>query len=326
MKAKHFLQGLASAVIISLGLVSCTREAVPGKDDNAAQEYVEVSLKCSGEIIDLGQTPLSRSEGTDLYYVQAITVVEYEGKEYYEPYACGLFSDPALMKVKLRKEDKYFFNATMVKDGVNVISHDENGYYRLPFNCLLENTFVYGNTFSIDEIYNGTADVVTPDGDSYSSDIPSIERYYGSLENYIPSQGGTVTIDMAKMSFGLNVVTENFTEGSLQIDIYGGLGMIINYPLQEAFYTYCLYDLYEAYYGDYMDDLGAYEYRLITVRWTDGEGVTHPVAEKRVTFYRNKKTTIRIRIDTSVGSEQKGIGITVDSTGMTEDPEGVTFG
>lgn len=325
MKVKHFLQGLASAVIISLGLVSCTREAVPDKDDNAAQEYVEVSLKCSGEIIDLGQTPLSRSEGTDLYYVQAITVVESEGKKYYEPYARGLFSDPSMMKLKLRKEDKYFFNATMVKDGVNVISHDENGYYRLPFNCLLENTFVYGN-FSIDEIYYGTAEVATPDGGSYFSDKPSIERYYGFLENYIPSQGGTVTIDMAKMSFGLNVVTENFTEGSLQIDIYGGLEMIINYPLQEAFYTYCLYYLCNAYYGDYMNDLGACEYWLITVRWTDGEGVTHPVAEKRVTFYRNKKTTIRIRIDTSVGSEQKGIGITVDSTDMTEDPEGVTFG
>lgn len=325
MKAKHFLQGLASAVIISLGLVSCTREAVPDKDDNAAQEYVEVSLKCSGEIIDLGQTPLSRSEGTDLYYVQAITVVEYEGNEYYEPYACGLFSDPALMKVKLRKEDKYVFDATMVKDGVNVISHDENGYYRLPFNCLLENTFVYGN-FSNDEIYYGTAEVATPDGGSYSSDFPSIERYYGFLENYIPSQGGTVTIDMAKMSFGLNVVTENFTEGSLQIDINGGLRMIINYPLQEAFYTYCLYDLYEAYYGDYMNDLDVYEYRPITVRWTDGEGVTHPVAEKHVTFYRNKKTTIRIRIDKSIGSEQKGIGITVDTTDMTEDPDGVTFG
>lgn len=323
MKAKHFLQGLASAVIISLGLVSCTREAVPDKDDNAAQEYVEVSLKCSGEIIDLGQTPLSRSEGTDLYYVQAITVVEYEGGEYYEPYAHGLFTDPALMKVKLRKEDKYFFNATMVKDGVNVICH-EGTYYRLPFNCPLENTFVYGNVFTADNMYVGTADVATPDGGSYSSDIPSIERYYGFLENYIPSQGGTVTIDMANMSFGLNVVTENFTEGSLQIDIYGGLGMIINYPLQEDFYTYCLYDLYGAYC--YMNDPSAYEYRLVTVRWTDGEGVTHPVAEKRVTFYRNKKTTIKIRIDKSIGSEQKGIGITVDTTDMTEDPEGVTFG
>lgn len=325
MKAKHFLQGLAYAVIISLGMVSCVKEAIPDKDDNVSQEYVEVSLKCSGEIIGLGQTPLSRSEGTDLYYVQAVTVVESEGKKYYEPYARGLFSDPSMMKLKLRKEDKYVFDATMVKNGVNVISH-EDGYYRLPFNCQLENNFVYGNEFNPNDVFYGVSDIATPDGGSYKSEIPSIERYYGLLEDYTPSQGGTVSIDMAKMNFGLNVVTENFTEGSLQIDIYGGLGMEIIYPVMGAFNIYSLYNLYDAYCDDYMNDFGAYEYRLVTVLWTDGEGVTHPVAEKRVTFYRNKKTTIKIRIDKSIGSEQKGIGITVDTTDMTEDPDGVTFG
>lgn len=327
MKTKYFLKVLASALIISLGMVSCDRETVIDRDVNSPQEYVEVTLECSGEIIDIGQSPLSRSGGTDLYYLQVYTVVEYEGKEFYETYAHGLFSDPDNMKVRLLKNDKYAIVATMVKDGANVIRHDDNGYYYLPFNCRLENTFVHDNNFNVNDICFGAAEMVTEDNSSFLTYFfPSIDRYFGIVEGYVPSEGGTVGIDMEKMIFGLNVVTENFTEGSLMVDINGARGIVMDYPDVEAFRTYSLYYLYDTYYDYVVNDAGANEWVEVTVWWTDGTGKRHNIGQCPVAIYRNKITTIKIRIDTTLSPVSSGIDIIVDGTEMVVDPEGVTFG
>lgn len=326
MKTKYFLQGLVSALVLLSGLVSCNSETIPDKDADDSQDFVEVSLRCSGEISVLEQTPLSRAEGTDLYYVQVITVkIGEDDKEYYESYAHGLFTDPSLMKVRLKKTDRYEIYATMVKDGISVIASEKN-YYRLPFNCMLENSFVYGNVFEISNVFEGTADIPTDEEGYFERyDTPSIERYFGYLEDYFPAQDGNASIDMAKMNFGLNVVTENFTEGRLEIEIYGGPGIVIEYPQTEAFRAYSLYDLYNSYLGDYQNDFGAYEWKKVTVFWTDNEGIRRIVAEKRVTFYRNKKTTIKVRIDESVGFNPENVNISVDQTEMTVDPVDVIF-
>lgn len=61
MKTINFFKAVAAVFAFSLGISSCSKEEIPSAGTGAADEYVEVSLKCTGEITDMGVSPLSRA-------------------------------------------------------------------------------------------------------------------------------------------------------------------------------------------------------------------------------------------------------------------------
>ena len=53
--------------------------------------------------------------------------------------------------------------------------------------------------------------------------MPSIERYYGEITDYVPVTGGVVTIPLKKTVFGLRLIIEQVPEGTLNASCVSSL-------------------------------------------------------------------------------------------------------
>lgn len=324
MKARYFFRTLASALAIPLAISSCVDENLPSTAEDTSDEYVEVSLRCTGEITDQGETPLSRAGTDDLYYVQFLTMNYYDGTYYYDPFAYGLFDNVDNLKIKLDPKKTYRIEATMIEDAANVI-YNMDGVYGLPFGCTLTNSFVYDNSFYSGNTWMGTADIVDFAGKYFTYNNPSVNRYYGFLEGYSPVDNQNINIEMGKMIFGIEVKTENLTEGQIYVDIEGAESFTVGHEEKSAFRTFSLFNLYNAYYTGCVLDKDVYEIKLVSIYLELTPNYLTTVAERPVAFYRNKKTTITVRIDTITDLEESGLIIDIDEPELTDDPDEEIF-
>lgn len=319
MKTRHIFKALTSAFVISLFVSSCGKENLPSPAEDTSDEYVEVALNCTGEIIEQGQTPLSRAGSNDLYYIQVLLVDSVGDKRYYSSYAHGLFDNIDNLKVSLNKKEEYIIQATMIKDAASVIFYDGEAY-GYPFMTALTNTFTYTGEFDISLPYYGTVDILDEYGKIYTISNPNLYRYYG-FADFRPTSDGSISIDMAKMVFGLEVKTENFTEGTIRVNVSDAPGILVDSPDGTASAIFSLYDLYSAYIAYCLTDNSYFEPLLVTAEWIDGSGNSHTVAQKPVAFYRNRKTTITVRIDTTPNTGESGIDIDIKEPQMEDDAE-----
>lgn len=319
MKTRHIFKALTSAFLISLFVSSCSKENLSSPAEDTSDEYVEVALNCTGEIIDMGQTPLSRAGSTDLYYIQVLLTDSVGNNCYYTPYAHGLFDNIDNLKVSLNKKEDYTIQVTMIENAANIIFYDGESY-GCPFRSALTNTFTYTSEFDMSLPRYGLVEILAEDEKIYSIGNPNLNRYYG-LTYFNPSAGGSINIDMAKMVFGLDVKTENLTEGIIRVKVSDAPEILIDSPNGTASAIFSLYDLFMFYMNDYLADKGYFEVLLVTAEWIDGSGNSHLVAEKPVAFYRNKKTTITVRIDTTPNTGESGINIDIKEPQMEDDTE-----
>ena len=303
MKTINFFRAVAAVFAFSLGISSCSKEEIPSAGTGAADEYVEVSLQCTGSISDIEVSPLSRAGSNDLYYIQVLSYHEINGNTYYLQYAHGLFSKKDSIKsVRLRKDEKYYFLATVVEDGLDLIYHEEyDGItgYSAPFYSILNNTFEYANDFSIYYIYQGITDMFGSDGQMVTYEVAPVKRHFGMSGIITPTDGGTVAIDMAPMMFGIRVEAENFTEGKIVVQMYNGPEIVLESPEQSKTEYLSLYDPRGAYYDDYLARNGFYEWRTVQVKWIDTLGQEHFIGQRDITYHRNKIKTIRVRLPQS---------------------------
>ena len=63
MKTRYYFLTLISVLVVPFLMSSCSQEDIP---EIPSDEYIEVPLKFSGEITELGQEPLSRAGCTNL--------------------------------------------------------------------------------------------------------------------------------------------------------------------------------------------------------------------------------------------------------------------
>lgn len=68
MKVKDFFRQSALMLLLASGIVSCTETADNVPQDSDSKEVI-VPLSFSGEVLDMGTTPLSRAAGNDLLYI-----------------------------------------------------------------------------------------------------------------------------------------------------------------------------------------------------------------------------------------------------------------
>lgn len=301
MKKINFLKAVAAVFAISLGISSCSKEEIPTADADAADEYVEVSLQYTGEITDTGVSPLSRAGGkNDLYFIKVLEYIEAE--DYYLQHAYGLFhSKDSIKSLKLKKDAKYMIEATVVEDGINVIyseTYDGTFLSYRPFWCVLNNSFTYyDNSFISNYIYYGIADMYGENGERVAYRTPPLKRHFGTSDIFTAQEGVSVAIDMASMTFGLKVVAENLTEGSVKVSMVGAPDIILNSGEESKTLNLSLYDLSTAYWGDYKEEgKEDYETGFVTVVWTDSQGVEHFIGERNIIYHRNKIKTIRVRL------------------------------
>lgn len=327
MKTRHFFNILVSAFIISLIMSSCEKENFSSLTKDMSNEYVEVTLNCEGELLDMGQTPLSRSESDNLYYVQIFKIDEANKDNPYQPYIHGLFDhNPSNLTIELQSSKSYLFIVTMVENGKHII-YNENAYYYAPFGCNLTNTLTEAVDFPIFEegyyaSYTGWADVCNEKGEYIGRyDTPILTRYFGYKE-YVAKKNDTLHINMLKMTFGMNIITEGFNDKDIiSVNVQGApsVNLWANSQTQEPV-IYSFFDLLYA-YSLCMEGTLYHETLSVSVQLYDTVNETwHPIAMEPVTFYRNMKTTIKIRKGSNQ-MENSGINIDIKEPQFMEDPE-----
>lgn len=311
-------------MMVALAIAGCSNDEEPQVAPNPEplKEYI-VSLGFSGEITNISESPLTRVATDDLYGIQVYSMPT-NGTEY-KPYAYGLFDDKTKMTVKLLEGYKYKFASTMVVNGKSKVSSSGGGY-SFPFYAdgptANNNAFQYSSSKSFDPfIYKG--DMGGTVNNLYVAyKRPNVDRYYGDVTGYTPSENGNVSINMKRVVFGVKIITDGFTEGVLKITLKDSPDMNIQYPNTET------QDIFTFSNSEYFANHNAWtsdnytETIALSVSWEKLDGAIVPLVAQNITFKRNKMTIITIKVkDNSVNN---GVDVSQDNTSMG-DGENITI-
>lgn len=315
MKTKYILQ-ILSLLILVAGLTSCSKEEAPKE----VQEYT-ISLDLKGEI-SISEEPLTRAFTTD----DLIGVQVYEDNN---PYAYGLFDDVSRIKIPLHSNHKYKFVATVVKDGKNKIRYNQyTNTYSTPFTYApsrnpsqnnhqpkISTGFTHDDFFVMPHLASGRSEL----SDNTTSEYPSTDRFYGEIDNYTPTENGSVAIDLKRTAFGLKYEVSGITDGTVSVKIknnsrtfFENTSITSDYQSEEEIFTFS--DVYSAwlYADNYTESI------TVSASWLRGVGINQDLGSKTVQIKRNAMNIIRIKL--GAVNYDGNIGIEVEEeTDMDEE-------
>lgn len=304
---------LLLSLFVATGFAACSQEdsEIAPNDEHADEVLVNLNI---GTEITADYSPLTRAGSTDdLLGIQVDRINSNGTTE--EHFAYGLFDRLEGISVYLKKEYTYKITATLVKDGKNKLYNSGNGSY-YPFHCSsssgnvnCNNLFNY-STYYFNTLNNSKA---TLKGSSSAiTNYPELDRLYGEVTNIKPMVGGTIDLDLKRVSFGLKYEVSELDEGTLNVKIekintnaktfVNVTGVENDYKSETAYYTFT--DMTTAY--DRADTY--YESFLVTVSHKhDIIGVTESLGSVEVKIYRNKLNNIRINLKTVAGEETRSV-------------------
>lgn len=312
------------ALIACIAMTACSNENDNAPLGNEESDVYTVKLGMAGEILDITEEPLTRAAGDDLYGIQVYSCPTNAETTKWTYYAYGLFDDVENAEIKLLNGYKYKFVASMVKDGKNKLHYTSGGYWA-PFTTTggtlactaISTTFYYESSVYMNRLASGESWFSNTGTKTYS--IPNTERYYGELLDYEPVEGGTASIEMKRVSFGAKFIAQgNFkkTGGTLTINMTGAplIEMVATQGNnQEHKYEdiYTFSDVDAAYANDkYTETIS------INMNFTKDDGVVIPLGEHKITFRRNKKTVVTIKL--TENTTDSALGFSIDSTESTD--------
>ena len=76
------------------------------------------------------------------------------------------------------------------------------------------NMFLTDYEYLVDHLDSGKSEYLSGSSSGYRS-YPRMDRYYGILEDYIPTEGGVATITMKRCVFGVNLIINGVPDGTL---------------------------------------------------------------------------------------------------------------
>ncbi len=306
------MKKLVFTLLISLCFYSCSKNSEENSTPTETKEYT-ISLDLSGEITGISNSPLSRAESNNnLYGIQVYSSPLSDNN--YKPYAYGLFDNISNLTIQLLQGYKYKFACTMLVDGKTKIQKYNDGTYSCPFYdnsssfLKISTSFVTNSSNYITYISSGDATQV--DGILY--DHPNIDRYYGETTDFTPSDNGSVSINMKRVSFGLKVIADGLTEGKITVSIPRAPSMAIEYPNTSIEDIYTLNNAYNKDLTWTQDDYS--ETLALSFNWVKSDGAVVPLAIQNVAFKRNVLTTITIKVKDN--STNNGINVSTDNTNM----------
>lgn len=280
-------------------LCSCSKEDTSIQEED---KYYTVSLNFNGDITT-ADSPLTRGTATDDLY----------GLIVWEDGSCfgyGLYDNVDDMKVRLLSSKKYKFVVTAVKNGKNILY---NNVYDKPFYVTLTNKLVtgYNNTFS--DMYGCFKSGYSrmKDGSYYS--YPETDRFYGEVDNYTPTEGGVVNMDLKRTALGLQYKISGVSDGTVTVTIknnsrtfFTKSDITADYTSEEKVITF--YDVYSAW--QYADNYT--EKVTVSASWARGIGITQDLGSKEVVVKRNRMNIIHIKLATDESGNKLGIDVESD--------------
>ena len=285
---------------IMLFSTSCSSDDVVTPDSQEPKEYT-VSFNLVGDITDVTQTPLSRAYSGDLYGIQIYSKSKHGGAEYI-PYAWGLFDKVDNLKVTLAGGYYYKFVCTYINDGgwkifgpTEYDSPTDVAYtpYGAPFSKKLTNVFTRSETDEMNGLGKGMSHFLIDD--EYWNfaylDRPESERYYGEVTDYVPSENGSIFIDMKYTVFGCYFKVEGLSEGYISIKLEGAKEMFIEHPYTSESAILTFKDVASAFANtSYSEDI------LTTIKWVKADDSEVSIASEKLNYARLKRTNVTISL------------------------------
>lgn len=292
-------------IAFAMLFVSCSNEL---QEEQSTPKTYTVSLGVKGEILDVIQTPLTKSgENNNLYGIQVYSSEKPSDEDIaYNKYAYGLFDDITKAEITLIGGYSYEFVCTMIINGKNLITKSDDNYYAAPFGNTLTNTFTITTQASLSGLHEGYS--VLSNGKGYN--YPNVDRYYGRIKNYTPIDNTPICIDMERTVFGVKFVAEGLTEGKLKIVMENAPELYINstdsnHEIEDIFTCYRPIDA--AICNDYSSST------KISIYWQKEDGSETPIVMSHsLSFTRKMMHTVRINL---AGTSTKGgtpISITLE--------------
>lgn len=300
---------LIATLLFAFGAVAC--EGIidfPEKPIDDPRTFT-IKLRAGGEA-DVSYEPLTRftPDDRDLYGVQVRHKPATTGS--YEYYAYGLFDNVEDMSLEVKENYQYEITVKLIDDGkdkiyCDSILVDSNYYlgYDKPFKgknmyngststsiTQLTNKFTYGS----DRYFYDNSKIRLKDGKTYYYP-ENIDFYYGQINNYIPTEDGTVlSIYLKHMVTGLKINIEDyFDNGQITLSAFEK-----NYTFTPESKTYettfANYYTYSSWYT--IEDLSkSYFDETLDFKWVKDDGTVVDWKSFSTRFYRLKQTIINLK-------------------------------
>ena len=324
------------ALMAVLMCVACNNGFDEPQLEVEAGKTYEVSLSLGGDYIDVSEIPLSRADEPKKYYAINVLCMKTDGSENsYSFYASGVFDNINDMKITLLGGYKYKFECTSATEGEEKFFTKNNYLYwptiydqvsisninkfNIPGNgnYVPEYNLKYGSL-----LYNIT------NYDNYYHDYPKMDRYYGELLDYVPTEGGTATISMKRCVFGVKIIINGVPDGTLgwsSPSYYVKNDKTYYMYLPKSSHTgneklefssiYTFYNVYDCWEKTVAGDDYTQTF-TIGFGWERSNGYTQSFS-KEFTVKRNVMTTINVTL--TGGSEEIGVGINEETSEMTNE-------
>lgn len=323
---------LIGILFIGSTLFSCSNnedELLSKEQEENEQETYTISFDLGGEFISTSETPLSRTEviskkiyGINVYYKK-------DDNSSYQNYAYGLFDNIEDMTISLIGGYKYKFECSMVKNDVDTLYN--NHTYYAPFHYYyninngnysgieLSNKFEISTTSPtyIKGLKSGTTSI-SGRGSSSDTDYPRTDRFYGELEDYVPSSDGIANIDLKRTAFGLKFIVTPPVDGTLSVgSIASNIKISSDDSTVETSAIYTFYDVYKCWkVEEYTQNF------TIRLTWIRANGATQTF-EKVITVKRNVMTTVNVNVNG--GTTDSSLGVKEDDTPMGNENVDMSF-
>lgn len=272
---------LAISSLAALMAVSCNKET-PSNGVTEEPEIYEVKIGLSGAITS-EITDFTKSGDDDTYDLIGIDVWSCpEGGDTYTRYAYGLFGNNNDITIKLIGGYKYKFAARSA-DGYKAWSIDDGiaSFYG-PFDCGVEYTPL-DNNFHYEATHGFT---------DFFAFLEPCELFYGETVDFIPAANSSVSIDMVRISCGVDITVDNLSEGSVTVKLasWADTATIMLIPSSPS-YNSCFI---LPYLDKSFSDATYYEELTVSAEWTNADNVTMPLGSTKVKVMANKLTKIKI--------------------------------
>lgn len=313
MKVK-FLKGILTAVA-STFLFSCSSSDGNEFSQSPSKETtIPVSIGFTGEVLNVSELPLTRAnDSKDWYYFQVYSKPEDEQYDNYTYYAYGFFDNKNDMVINLKSGYKYKFD-------VGMCSKAEGKVYKFSLVNAgwtpVGNTFIVSSSEHVRYMGQGYLYLATP---FETFDRPDIDRFFGEVKDYTPKEGGTVEINMKRVSFGAKFVARNFDSGSLEINVEGSPTINLNATDGSEVEKIISFDRVEAAYlaeGEYSESIP------VNIVWVKTDNTRVPIANQNVAFKRNKLMIVEFEVKENTS----GNSIDIKANETIEKGETVTIG
>lgn len=241
MKLKHCFWLLLLMLIVT----ACS------EDDSTSPtppvEKYTVSLALGGEI-SVTDEPMTRGTATNhIYGINVYYDKDGDGKTD-DLYGYGLFDNIEDMTIELLSSHKYKFECTLVKDGKTTLFYGQTNYssysgYSYPFflaningiPTLLENKFILGTNKYFYSIGKGYTILANGNTSHYAS----VNRFYGELADYTPTQGGVATIYLKRVVFGAKFIITGVQNETIDVSSdFWDFSITEDYESEERIFTF----------------------------------------------------------------------------------------